>query len=110
MYLPHGVVGPASSKRRRRPSYLGRHGQVVGGGRLAEARVVEGERGRVAAERDGGKQEHRRADPRASVGNEPVLGDAGEGASELRLREEATGVVEEACVGDVNCGICPGRP
>ena len=83
MYLPHGGVGPASSptRERRRPSYLGRHGQVVGGGPLAQARVVERERGRVAAEQHGGEEEDRRADPAASVGQHRlVLRDAGEGA------------------------------
>ena len=82
--LRHGVVGPASSPARegRRPSYLGRHGQVVGGGPLAEARVVETKRRRVAAEQYGGKQEDRRADARPSVGEDRlVLCDAGEGAT-----------------------------
>jgi hypothetical protein len=67
--------------KRHRPSYLGNHGQVVGGGPLAEARVVEGERGRVAAEQYGGKQEDRRTDPRASVGKHRLVSDAGEGAA-----------------------------
>ena len=81
--------------KRHRPSYLGRHGQVVGGGPLAEARVVEGEARGVAAEQYGGEQEHRRADARASVGEHRlVLCDAGEGAPELRLREETTRLVE----------------
>ena len=66
----------------RRPSYLGRHGQVVGGGPLAQARVVEGERGRVAAEeRDGGEEEDRRTDARPSVGQDRPVSDAGEGAA-----------------------------
>ena len=68
--------------KRRRPSYLGRHGQVVGGGPLAQARVVEGEQGRVAAEeRDGGEEEDRRTDARPSVGQDRPVSDAGEGAA-----------------------------
>ena len=74
-------AGVLPVKGRGRPSYLGRHGQVVGGGPLAEARVVEGERGRVAAEQYGGKQEDRRTDPRASVGKHRLVSDAGEGAA-----------------------------
>ena len=84
MTLGHGGVGPASSPARegRRPSYLGNHGQVVGGGPLAQARVVEGELRGIAAEQYGGKQEDRRADARASVGKDRlVLCDAGEGAT-----------------------------
>ena len=76
--------------KRRRPSYLGRHGQVVGGGPLAEARVVERERGWVAAEQHGGKQEDRRADPTASVGEDRIVSDAGEGASELAFGMEVS--------------------
>ena len=105
MTLRHGGVGPAPPQQEgRRPSYLGRHGQVVGGGPLAEARVVEGEaRGVAAEQRHGGEEEDRRADARPSVGQHGLVFDAGEGASELRLREETTGVVEERCVGDINC-------
>ena len=47
--------------------------------RYAQARVVERERGGVAAEQHGGKQEDRRADPTASVGEDRLVSDAGEG-------------------------------
>ena len=75
-------AGVLPVKGRGRPSYLGRHGQVVGGGPLAQARVVEGEQGRVAAEeRDGGEEEDRRTDARPSVGQDLPVSDAGEGAA-----------------------------
>jgi len=87
--------------------HLGRHGKIVGGGPLAQARVIQREsRGAAAEQRDGGEEKYSRADPAPSVGEHRLVSDAcrREGASELVLWEEAARLVEERLVGDVGCG------